>query len=812
MALIPSKQLIRRMVLFCTFLAATAMAQDVISLSSGSATVGGTASLDITLNSPAGSEPAGVQWTFNYSPTDVVAVNVTPGPSATAAGKAVTCQASSGKYTCILIGNNSTAIQGGVLGTATFQLAGSTSSSSVPVQFSATYGALATGSAVAVTGNNAIITVLPAAALSSLSCSPSSLAGAGTISCSVSLSSPAPAGGAAVSISDNSSSLTVPASVSIPAGGASTNFNATAVAVTTTTNVTISASYGGVTRTAAVQLQPPAAQTQPALSAIACNPYTVAAGGTTTCTVSLTAAAVAGGFSAALASNNAALMVPASITVPQGAAGASFAAQAGSPSTNQAVTVSASAGGLVRTCSVTVSAAVVTPPPPPPPATSGINFVQANGFTDNNSGSSASVAFNAVNTAGNIIIAAVSWGDADVASVSATDSAGNQYYVATDVFDKGQRQGLAILYAPNVKAYAGLNRVTVNLGAARGYRRLIVTEYSGVAATNPLDVTSTNVANSSTAVDGVTSKAATTTSNGQLIFGAVMDDYGTTSITAGTGFTQRASLNNKDLAVQDRVQATAGSIASTQTFGAKHRYLAHMATFKAASGGIVTPPPPPPPPPPTAAISFVQTNAYTDNNGGSSASVAFNAANTAGNIIIAAVSWGDAAADNLNATDSAGNQYYVATNVFDDGQRQGLAILYAPNVKAYAGLNLVTINLGGQRGYRRLIVTEYSGVAATSPLDVTSTNIANSTTAADAVTSRAATTRSNGQLIFGAVMDDYGTTSIAAGTGFTQRAAVNNKDLAVQDRVQAAAGSIASTQTFGASHRYLAHMATFRAQ
>ncbi len=885
------------------------MAQDVISLSSGSATVGGTASLDIMLSSPAGSEPAGVQWTFNYSPSDVVSVNVTPGPAANAAGKTITCQAGSGKYTCILIGADNKAIQNGVIGTAAFRLASSTSSSSVPVQFSATYAALGTGSNVAATGNSAVITVLPAPALSTLSCSPASLTGPGTVSCSVSLSSPAPASGAAVSLSSNSGSLTAPASVTIPAGGSSANFNASAASVTTAVTATISASYGGVTRTASVQIQASApaptlgtlscsptsltgpgtvscsvslssaapasgaavslssnsgsltapasvtipgggssanfnasaasvtttvtatisasyggvtrtasvqiqasapAPTQPALSAIACNPYTVAAGGTTTCSVSLTAAALSGGFGVAIASNNGALTVPASITVPQGAAAASFTAVAGAPTTNQTVAVMASASGVSRSCSVTVAAAVVTPPPP---TTSGIRFIQANGATDNNVSSAASVAFTAPNTAGNIIIVAVSWGDAKVASLSASDSAGNAYYVATNTFDNNQRQGLAILYAPNVKAYTGQNRVSVNLGAQRGYRRIVATEYSGVAATSPLDVISTNVAKASTAPNGATSGAATTRSNGELIFGAVMDDEGITSIGAGPGFTQRASVNNKDLAVQDLVQATAGSIASTQTFGARHRYLAHMATFKAAaSGGTVTPPPPPPPPPAPAGISFVQANEETDDNPVASASVQFTAGNTAGNAIIVAVSWGDAAAAGLYANDLAGNQYYVATNVFDDVMRQGLAILYAPNVKAYSGQNRVTVTFGSGRSYRRIIATEYRGVATTNPLDVIATNIGTATTATDNVTSRAATTSSSGQLIFGAVMDDEGTTGIAAGTGFTQRASVNYKDLAVQDRVQAAAGSIASTQTFATPHRYLAHMATFRAQ
>src|SRR5213594_3754634 len=75
---------------------------------------------------------------------------------------------------------------------------------------------------------------------------------------------------------------------------------------------------------------------------------------------------------------------------------------------------------------------------------------------------------------------------------------------------------------------------------------------------------------------------------------AVIDDAGVTTITAGTSFTQRQSVNNKDLASEDLVQVTAGSIAATHTFGSVDRYLAQMAAFKA--GG-----PAPPNAPPTVA-------------------------------------------------------------------------------------------------------------------------------------------------------------------------------------------------------------------
>jgi len=38
----------------------------------------------------------------------------------------------------------------------------------------------------------------------------------------------------------------------------------------------------------------------------------------------------------------------------------------------------------------------------------------------------------------------------------------------------------------------GLNTVTVNFGAADGYRRIIVSEYSGITTASPLDAVARN--------------------------------------------------------------------------------------------------------------------------------------------------------------------------------------------------------------------------------------------------------------------------------------------------------------------------------
>jgi hypothetical protein len=151
--------------------------------------------------------------------------------------------------------------------------------------------------------------------------------------------------------------------------------------------------------------------------------------------------------------------------------------------------------------------------------------------------------------------------------------------VAVTQDDSINNQALAICYAANIKG--GANTVTATFSGSSGYRRLLIHEYQGIALSNPLDVTAKNIANGTTGSNAITSTAGVTTVSGDLIFGVVMDDSGNFgSITAGTGFTQRVSVNNKDAATEDLVQVTAGSIAATETFSLADRYLAEMAAFK----------------------------------------------------------------------------------------------------------------------------------------------------------------------------------------------------------------------------------------
>ena len=100
-------------------------------------------------------------------------------------------------------------------------------------------------------------TPAPAPTLTSLTVNPSSVTGGGSAQGVVTLSGAAPAGGAVVMLSSsNTSAATVPASATVPANATGVSFTVTTKPVSAATAVTVSASYGGLTRTAPLTVNP----------------------------------------------------------------------------------------------------------------------------------------------------------------------------------------------------------------------------------------------------------------------------------------------------------------------------------------------------------------------------------------------------------------------------------------------------------------------------------------------------------------------------------------------------------------------------
>ncbi len=322
-------------------------------MSSGTVPPGGSTSLSLSLTSQAGSQPAGLQFTLVYSPTDIVSLTASIGTAATAAGKSLSCAGSPGSYTCLLTGVsaaglNANPIQNGVVVVVTATLSPSTNTTSIVITNA--LGATPSGGSDPLTATGGTITTLLPMAVTSLSCNPGTVAPGASSTCTVSLNETAYAN-AIVALSDNNALLTIPASVTVPIGASSANFIATAGAFTTSQSASVSATLNGALQTTTLGLVAPTL-----VSAVACNPTSVNSGAATTCTITLSQGAPSGGSAVTLSSNNASLPVPTLATVPASSTSATFNATVTTITTNQTATITASLSGSSQTATLSLIA------------------------------------------------------------------------------------------------------------------------------------------------------------------------------------------------------------------------------------------------------------------------------------------------------------------------------------------------------------------------------------------------------------------------------------------------------------------------
>ena len=186
--------------------------------------------------------------------------------------------------------------------------------------------------------------------LTSLTLNPTSVTGGSASTGTVFLSGPAYSGGVTVTVdSSNGAVARVPTGVTVPAGHTSATFTVQTKPVPSQTSVTISASYGGVTKHAALTVLPLA------LSSLNCTPSSVTGGNPVTCTVALTGPAYSGGLNVTLSSSKPAVAtVPAGVTVPTGQTTATLGVPTQPVTTQTSVTISASYGGVTKTVTLTV--------------------------------------------------------------------------------------------------------------------------------------------------------------------------------------------------------------------------------------------------------------------------------------------------------------------------------------------------------------------------------------------------------------------------------------------------------------------------
>jgi trimeric autotransporter adhesin len=313
-----------------------------LSLSSSSANRGASTTLNLSLGVTTGGQPASLEWTVTYSPTDFSSAGVAAGPAATQASKSVFCENLTGSMQCILSGLNSGTIPNGVVATVSLNVSASTSNTSSPVKILAPAAANPSAGAILASASGGTVTIVQTPGLNGFSCSPVSITPSTASTCTVALTSAAGSGGATVSVSSSPVDVNLPSAVTVPQGATSTTFSVTAKSVTRPTPVAVTASYAGASETFGLTVNPP----PPVLSSVTVTPSTIVSGQSGTGTVSLASAAGSGGAVVSLSSSNtAAAKVPVSVTVPQGSTSATFSVTTGTVSTSTSVTLTASYAG-----------------------------------------------------------------------------------------------------------------------------------------------------------------------------------------------------------------------------------------------------------------------------------------------------------------------------------------------------------------------------------------------------------------------------------------------------------------------------------
>jgi hypothetical protein len=190
--------------------------------------------------------------------------------------------------------------------------------------------------------------------------------------------------------------------------------------------------------------------------------------------------------------------------------------------------------------------------------------------------------FAASSTTGNLIVVHLDW-DGQTRSISSvTDNKGNSYSRINGPTNwNGVSYRAELWYAYNITGGGAAIKVTATLsGAPTSFSQIYISEYSGIATTNPLDQNSVATGNSA----AVSSGSKTTLYSNELIYGASIGASGVLSV--GAGFTSRSTANSN--IIEDKNAAAAGSNNADFT-SAGGNWVAQMATFVSTSSVIILP-------------------------------------------------------------------------------------------------------------------------------------------------------------------------------------------------------------------------------
>ncbi len=386
------------------------------------------------------------------------------------------------------------------------------------------------------------------------------------------------------------------------------------------------------------------------------------------------------------------------------------------------------------------------------------------------SGTSAVLSYTSDNTVGNLLALRLK-APAGITISTVTDTRGNTWTAIPSA--TGGTQGYqALRYAANCAA--GSNTVTVALSGSAASFELDIVEYSGADQVTPLTQSKfAEQADPGTGANAITTGSITTANDGELILGGAMyaGATGGATVTSGTGYTLRQNATGHS-PVEDKILATAGSTAATFT-------------TNVVGGGVTL-----------ADIALVQSTAPQSGTGLTQIVKSYTSNVTAGSLLVMLVEFGSS--KTITGVSGCGTWAEGRTQV---AGTERISLWYALNVAG--GACTVTTTFSAALNFGSLVLAEYSGVAASSALDVSASQTQLTPgTSSNGITSGAATTTSDKDLIIGMTMAYEGLgNAISAGTSFTCRqkfftsACANAADSMYEDRILATAGSVAATFT-----------------
>ncbi len=402
---------------------------------------------------------------------------------------------------------------------------------------------------------------------------------------------------------------------------------------------------------------------------------------------------------------------------------------------------------------------------------------------------------------------AVSTSQINLAWTAATDSVGVTGYLVE------RCQGSGCTAFAEVASVAGTIYSDAGLAAATSYSyRVRATDATGnlsgfsntaTAATSaPPDTTPP------TAPSGLTATAAST-SQINLAWTASTDNVGVTGYFVErcqgrkcTAFAQVASVTTTTYSNSALAAATSYRYRVRATDAAGN-LSGFSKTASATTLGS--------PPPSTGTIAFVQGNYATPQAPTASVTVAYTAAQNAGDLNAVIVGWNDTTAAVIAVTDTMGNAYTLAVGpTVQPGAAGGggltQAIYYAKNILgAAANANTVTVRFSVAATYPDVRILEYSGLDRTNPLDVTAAAAGNSSTS----DSGAVTTTNGNDLLVGGNM--VWTITAGPGVGFTSRMITSPDGDIAEDQVVTSTGSYRATAPLSGAGPWVMQLVTFRA-